>query len=293
MNQIRNFAIAVAIAATSAGVLAAPRDASAQVCSAAVDTRPALCAVPADCPGTDLADLQPGDPVTITAQVTNQSTYFSNPPANPPAGELLPGSTVKVYYACTTSGCTTGLPDYLGFQSATLLGPAVGNATFADDGNGYSGTLTINNPIAFAEGDTAAAELVQVNLTAGSRPVPVPYGFQQFYSAAGTLTSGAKICSDDGTSCTTSADCTSPATCDLAGGAFEITSAGCFSGITGDGSGSRRSAAIRPRMPSGSRSRTRWEPSGARRWPPGRSRSTDVRGSGAGLERAAAVVSSA
>ncbi|MFM7736198.1 MAG: hypothetical protein ACKPBU_09520 [Alphaproteobacteria bacterium] len=74
----------------------APRSASAQVCSAAIDAKPIFCAVPADCTGTNLSALQPGDPVTITGQFTNTSTYASNPPPNPPAGKLQAGSTIKV-----------------------------------------------------------------------------------------------------------------------------------------------------------------------------------------------------
>ena len=182
-----------------------PREAAAQICSAAIDSKPVLCKIPADCPGTDLTKIQPGDPVTITGQFTNTSTYASNPPPNPPAGKLQAGSIIKIWYSCTNSSCTSGTEraNWLVYGSSALLGPAIGNATFTDDGNGYSGTLTILNDILAPEGDKTPTDLVKIDLTAGTRP-PVPNSATIFYSRIETGVSD-----------------------------FLITSGGCLSGITG------------------------------------------------------------
>ncbi|MFM8413028.1 MAG: hypothetical protein ACKOCT_22465, partial [Alphaproteobacteria bacterium] len=182
MKTLSRLAV-LSTAAVLAVVGSMSREASAQICSAAIDSKPVFCKVPADCTGTNLSAINPGDPVTITGQFTNTSTYATNPPPNPPAGTLKAGSTITIWYACSNSACTAGSEkaDWLVYGSSTLLGPAVGNATFTDDGNGYSGTLTILNDILAPEGDSTATDLVRIDLTAGTRP-PVPDTATIFYS---------------------------------------------------------------------------------------------------------------
>jgi len=199
-------------------VLGVPDAARAQqICSAAVSAKPTFCKNPADCTGTNPVAIKNADPFTITLDVANTSTFSANPPSNPPAGKLVSGQTVKIYYSCGNSSCSAGSEraGWFTYNSATITGPAVGKASFSDDGNGYSGTLTITSDISFAQGDTSTSSLVTIFLTANNppnMPVPTPTPLPStsiFYSRAVTSAS-----------------------------AFEITDGACLSGVTGGGQSS-------------------------------------------------------
>lgn len=183
-NPLRPGVIALS-AIVSAAILANATDVHAQVtaCTAAMDHDIHYCNDDTDIDPTfspTCAPLGiqwaeggvPGDVVTVTVEIRNDGEFqgVASPqlPASPPGAELVAGTTIAVFYACSDPTCEGGqeLPDWLVFESVAYAHPDV---TFADDGNGYSGTLTILNDIPFPQGDPAPQKLVRINLKAGER----------------------------------------------------------------------------------------------------------------------------
>ena len=160
--------LAIVVAAT-AMIASTAIDAEAQpfACSAAADVKPVFCkgGLPAAC---NPAALEEGMPVTLTVDLGNDSTFNSfGALTDPPAANSL-GFTMRVYYSCTDSTCTTvntGDFDYVGATCG-------GSCTFTNSaGNGYG---TVDCPVSpgftFAAGDTASQELCEIELTAKQPP---------------------------------------------------------------------------------------------------------------------------
>lgn len=175
-------ALAAGALATSLSVLsgATPAAAQATACTAAMDHDVHYCnddtdLDPSFAPTCDPLALRwgepgtPGDVVTITVEVRNDSEFQGAvAPVGPPAGELAAGTLLKVFYACSEPTCLDGEehPDWLALQSIAYVHP---DASFSDDGNGYSGTLSVDRDILFARGDTATLKLARIELAAGER----------------------------------------------------------------------------------------------------------------------------
>lgn len=197
----------------AAMLLSSGREAAAQVCTAALDVDIHYCLIPADCPGVNTLDLKDGDKVTLTVEVTNDSQYQNPGPIDPPAGHLQGPTAVppsnqaifKVFYACSASTCFAGqeLANWFTFNSVDILQP--GFVSYADDGNGFSGTITVTNDLAYAAHVVNNGKfLVKIHLTANQPP-----GTGQVFARANG----------------------SPA-------AFLITDPLCLPGLTGTGQGS-------------------------------------------------------
>lgn len=182
----RGIAAAILVAAS---MVWSAQKADAQICTAALDVDVHYCLNGNGCggpppAGTDTLDLQVGDPVTITLEVTNDSQFQSDPAAplnDPPGGRLqgtvpapLGGQAVfEIHYACTTSLCAAGqvLTNVFTFNSATVLADAGGNASFMDVPGTGTGLLTITNAgVPYASGDLNGKFLVQINLTVANKP---------------------------------------------------------------------------------------------------------------------------
>lgn len=173
-----------AFAAAFTGMLGAASVADAQVtaCTAAMDHDVHYC--------NDDRDLDPsfgptcdplgirwadagamGDIVTLTVEVRNDGEFQGGStvlPPSPPEAELVAGTEISVFYACREATCDPGqeLPGWLEFESVAYAHPDV---SFADDGNGFSGTLTIEDDIPFARSDTSSVKLARIQLRAGER----------------------------------------------------------------------------------------------------------------------------
>ena len=166
----------VVAALLMAGMMASPApEAAAQVlqCSAALDVDLHYCLDDTDIgfPGQSCnpLDMMDGDTVTITVEVTNDSQHNQNPPPDPPAGQLQVGQTFKVFYACSASTCNAGqeLPGWFTFVAVDFAEPGV---SFADDGNGFSGTITITAPVLYLEGDATPRKILRIRTTANMPP---------------------------------------------------------------------------------------------------------------------------
>ena len=181
-------------------------------CTAALDVDIHYCRD--NSPPCDPLAFTDGMAVEITVEVTNNSEFQpANPPADPPAGQLQMGSTFKVYYSCTASTCDPGedLPLWFSFDGIKSALPGV---SFVDDGNGYSGTLSITAPVLYASGDKNGKDLVVLNMTANVPPA-VPNAI--VFARAGQPTAPGNDTSDT---------------------ALLVTDAGCVPGLTGGGQGS-------------------------------------------------------
>lgn len=170
---------------TAAGALAFAPSAAAQVtaCTAAMDHDVHYCnddteLDPSFSPTCDPLGIRwgdagaDGDVVTLTVEARNNSEFQGGMgatlPVSPPAAELVEGTEITVLYACREATCADGteLPGWLVFESIAYAHPDV---RFSDDGNGFSGTLTIDDDIPFAQGDPSSVKLVRLNLRAGER----------------------------------------------------------------------------------------------------------------------------
>lgn len=184
-------------------------EAAAQLaCTAALDVDVHYCldespAFPQTCNPFDITD---GNSVTLTVEVTNDSQHNSGPPpADPPAGRLQVGQKFTVFYACNASTCGAGerLPGWFDFVAVDYIEPGL---SFSDDGNGFSGTLTVTAPVIYAEGQAGARRVLRIRTTA--QMPPASEGSIVFARAEGT-----------------------PA-------AFLVTDSHCLAGLTGTGAGS-------------------------------------------------------
>ena len=150
-------------------------EASAQLsCTAALDVDVHYCLDDADIgfPGMscDPITMEDGDTVTLPVEATNDSPHNAGPPpADPPAGQLQVGQTLNVYYACNASTCNVGerLPGWLSFVATDYAEPGL---SFSDDGNGYSGTLTVTAPVVYAEGSSAPRKVLRIRAIAHMPP---------------------------------------------------------------------------------------------------------------------------
>lgn len=174
----------VPLAFAAAGLLAfAPTRANAQPnnqsCSAALDVDVHYCKNPTPPPPFEPAACDPsaftdGMPVDISVEITNQSTFVAPfPPGDPPAGEILAGTQMKIFYSCNAATCAAGteLPGRFGFNGIKFI---IAGAVFVDDGNGYSGTLTFGAPVPYTRGDTTALEVLRLDMTARVDPPSAP-----------------------------------------------------------------------------------------------------------------------
>ncbi len=160
----------VAAVALGGGLLASATPADAQQnCTAALDIDVHYCK--GGPPGCDPLEFTDNMDVQISVEVTNDSEYAVPPaPGNPPSGILLNGATIKVYYACSVATCFAGeeRPGVFDFVSVDSSLPEV---SFVDDGNGYSGTITMIADLAYAAGQpNPAKELVRLNVIAKQPP---------------------------------------------------------------------------------------------------------------------------
>ena len=207
--------------------LAAPVQAQ-MACTAALDNDVHYCnddqdvCGPGCAPTCDPLNIMPPDIVTVTVEITNESEFQGGMLMSPPEGVLLAGSQIKVYYACSSSTCFAGqeLPLWLNFVSVEYSHPDV---TFVDDGNGYSGTLTIDNDITYNRSFTDAVKLVRVQTTVGTFP-PVIEGSQIF---ARSGQPGAPAFDDSSN-------------------VFLVTDTECLSGLLGGGQGSTAGMIFNP-----------------------------------------------
>lgn len=152
-------------------------DAGAQqlACSAALDVDVHYCLDegPGFPPTCNPIDIKDGDTVTLTVEVTNDSQHNAGPPpADPPAGRLQVGQQFKVFYACSASTCTAAerLPGWFSFVAVDYVEPGL---SFSDDGNGYSGTLSVTAPVVYAEGDGTPRHVLRIR-TLAHMPPAVP-----------------------------------------------------------------------------------------------------------------------
>lgn len=184
-----------------------------QACTAALDVDIHYCRDNSPVPCDPLA-FTDGMPVELTVEVTNNSEFQpANPALDPPAGQLQTGATFKVYYSCSASPCNAGegLADWFQFDGIKTALPGV---SFVDDGNGYSGTITLTAPIPYAQGDAAGKDLLVLNMTAKAPPA-IPGNL--VFARAGQPTPPGNDSSDV---------------------SFLVTDPGCFAGLTGGGQGS-------------------------------------------------------
>lgn len=174
-SRRRSLANGLLIAAALAAPIFSPTpDAGAQqlACSAALDVDVHYClddgpGFPATC---DPIDIKDGDTVTLTVEVTNDSQHNSGPPpADPPAGRLQVGQDFTVFYACSASTCTAAerLPGWFSFVAVDFVEPGL---AFSDDGNGYSGTLTVTAPVLYVEGDAMPRRVLRIRTLAHMPP---------------------------------------------------------------------------------------------------------------------------
>ena len=157
-----------------AGMIAlpAPQAAAQLACSAALDVDVHYCfdESPAFPPTCDPLDMKDGDTVTLTVEVTNDSQHNAGPPpADPPEGRLQVGQTFTVFYACNASTCAAGqrLPGWFSFVGVDYIEPGL---SFSDDGNGYSGTITVTAPVVYAEGVDLPRRVLRIRTTAHMPP---------------------------------------------------------------------------------------------------------------------------
>lgn len=181
---------AAATAVLLAGMLGMPSPADAQPsnqsCSAALDVDVHYCKNPAApppfTPGCDPGAFTDGMPVEISVEITNQSTFVVPfPPGDPPAGDIQPGTSMKVFYSCSAATCAAGT-ELMNRFAFIGIDSIIAGATFVDDGNGYSGTLSFNAPIAFPRNGTTAVEVLRLNMTA---QVPDGVPGEQVFARAG------------------------------------------------------------------------------------------------------------
>lgn len=159
---------------TAAALTAFPtgRAAAQLACTAALDVDVHYCldespAFPQTC---NPFDMQDGDTVTLTVEVTNDSQHNAGPPpADPPAGRLQVGQKFTVFYACNASTCNAGerLPGWFGFVGVDYIEPGL---TFTDDGNGFSGTLSVTAPVVYPEGVATPRKVLRIRTTANMPP---------------------------------------------------------------------------------------------------------------------------
>ncbi len=151
----------------------APEAAAQQLsCTAALDVDVHYCldespAFPQTC---DPLNMQDGDTVSITVEVTNDSSHnVPPPPPDPPSGRLQVGQSFKVFYACSASTCSPGqeLPGWFGFVAVDYVEPGM---SFSDDGNGFSGTLTVTAPVVYPEADAMGRHVLRIRTIAHMPP---------------------------------------------------------------------------------------------------------------------------
>lgn len=201
---------ALVAASVAVGMTALPAtQAAAQLaCTAALDVDVHYCldespGFPQTCNPFDIMD---GNTVSLTVEVTNDAQHNAGPPpADPPSGRLQVGQKFTVFYSCNASTCAVGerLPGWFSFVAVDYIEPGL---SFSDDGNGYSGTLTVTAPVVYPEGDATPRKVLRIRTTANMPPAIE--GSTVFARAEGT-----------------------PAV-------FLVTDNHCLAGLTGTGEGS-------------------------------------------------------
>ena len=206
-------AVPLAFILTAVGlVISGAETANAQPfnCSAALSVAPEYCADdtdvgwgaptcnPLDIQWADAATATPGDTVTITVSVTNDSRYNNaGVPADPPAADLIAGEQIIVNYSCSGGSCMFPNNGWLTGCTASSTHP---NVSFADNGDGETGTITIDSNIVMAAGSTAALKLARISCTAAASDVSVPGGpitaGDPTFTRAASATSGTIVVDD-------------------------------------------------------------------------------------------------
>lgn len=154
-----------------------PRVLAQDACTAQADVDVHLCdddtdLNPAFTPTCNSMDIQNGDTVTLTVALRNDSDFNRGAgDPDPPSAILQVGQTMTVHYACSASACIVPgqlLPGWFTFSSVEYISTGL---SFADDGNGATGTITIIAPgLAFPRGDSSPVKLLRIRLTANEPP---------------------------------------------------------------------------------------------------------------------------